>query len=175
MHSTRCLYFLLLAILAIGLCYDDRRREVKTGGESRQRSIRRRYRQMLKYSPWRARILDKNQVETSNTTIRLVIRNVDDDIAVDDALSTTADVGDVKFRPRDFVWTQTERRYAIRDRVHGTLKHGFPIANEVRVKRIRLRFRAKYVRQRDCGAKVHDFAEQVANPLVVVEEEFRHR
>ena len=39
---------------------------------------------MLKYSLWRARILDKNQVETSNSTIPLVIRDVDDDVAVDD-------------------------------------------------------------------------------------------
>ena len=65
-----------------------------------------------------------------------VIRDVDDDVAVDDALSTTADIGDVKFRPRDFVWTQTKRCYAIGDGVHGTLEHGFPIAQEVRVERI---------------------------------------
>lgn len=129
---------------------------------------------MLKYSLWRARILDKNQVETSNSTIPLVIRDVDDDVAVDDALSTTADIGDVKFRPRDFVWTQTKRCYAIGDGVHGTLEHGFPIADEVRIKRIRLRSRAKYVRQRDCGAKVYEFTEQVANPRVVFEEEFCH-
>ena len=130
---------------------------------------------MLKYSLWRARILDKNQVETSNSTIPLVIRDVDDDVAVDDALSTTADIGDVKFRPRDFVWTQTKRCYAIGDGVHGTLEHGLPIADEVRVTRIRLRSRAKYVRQRDCGAKVYEFTEQVANPRVVFEEEFCHR